>query len=244
VDFSSPIAQLAGIEKNEYGTGASYGMSETFTICSSLPANAPAEARKDSSGRANAGMTVRIVDPETGKARETGAEGEIAVKGVTFMRGYYKVLPENYLDADGFFRTQDGGSIDAEGVLHWSGRLGHLIKTGGANVSPVEIQEVVAAHPDVKLAVAVGVGHPTLGEVVVLCVVPTTGATPDEAGLRAWLRERLAAYKVPKRVLWFAAEDFSYTGNQKVQVDPLKAAALERLADEGAEIDGYRFDAG
>jgi fatty-acyl-CoA synthase len=242
IDFASPIAKLAGIEKNEYGTGASYGMSETFTICSSLPANAPAEARLDNSGRPNAGMVVRIVDPETGATLEAGAEGEIAVKGVTFMRGYYKVLPENYLDGDGFFRTQDGGSLDADGLLHWSGRLGHLIKTGGANVSPLEIQALIGSHPDVKLGVPVGIGHPTLGEVVVLCVVPTAGAAPDAEGLRAWLRERLAAYKVPKRVLFFAADEVSYTGNQKVQVEPLKAAALARLVAEGAEIDGFRFD--
>ena len=83
-----------------------------------------------------------------------------------------------------------------------------------------------------------------LTERVVLCVVPTAGATPDEAELRAWLRERLAAYKVPKRVLLFAADELTYTGNQKVQVEPLKAAAQRRLVDEAAEIAGYRFESG
>jgi fatty-acyl-CoA synthase len=241
VDFSSPIAKLAGIDKDEYGTGASYGMSETFTIASSLPADAPAELRRDGSGRPNPGMDFRIVDPETGAAVPEGSDGEISVKGVTFMRGYYKVLPENYLDADGFFRTQDGGRLDADGVLHWSGRLGHLIKTGGANVSPVEIEAALADHPEVKVGIPVGIGHPTLGEVVVLCVVPTAGATPGEDEIRKFLKSRLAAYKLPRRVLFFRADELSYTGNQKVQLQPLEEAARRRLESEQAEIEGYRY---
>jgi fatty-acyl-CoA synthase len=243
VDFSSPIAKLAGIERDEYGTGASYGMSETFTIASSLPANAPAEQRQGSSGRPNPGMRFRIVDPETGAALPRGAEGEIAVKGVTFMRGYHKVLPEHYLDADGFYRTQDGGSLDADGVLHWSGRLGHLIKTGGANVSPVEIERALDAHPEVKVGVPVGIGHPTLGEVIVLCVVPVEGATPEPDEIRDFLRSRLAAYKLPRKVLFFRADELSYTGNQKVQPGPLREAAQRRLEAEGAVIEGYRYGA-
>jgi fatty-acyl-CoA synthase len=241
VDFSSPIAKLAGIEKDEYGTGAAYGLSETFTIASMLPADAPVELRKRSSGRALPGMTLRIVDPESGGELPAGAAGEIAVKGVTLMRGYYKVLPENVFDDAGYFRTQDGGSLDAEGHLHWTGRLSNLIKTGGANVSPVEIEELLEKHPAVKLAAVVGIGHPTLGEIVVLCAVPVEGAKIDETELRGWLRERLAAYKVPKRVLAFRADEIRYTGNQKVQVAPLREAALGRLAAENARIDGHCY---
>jgi fatty-acyl-CoA synthase len=243
VDFSAPIAKLAGIEKDEYGTGASYGLSETFTIAAMLPADAPLELRKRTSGRVLAGMALRIVDPATGLPLPTGTAGEIAVKGVTLMRGYYKVAPENVFDSDGYFRTQDGGSLDEDGYLHWTGRLSNLIKTGGANVSPLEIEECLAKHPAIKVAVAVGVEHPTLGEIVVLCAVPVEGAKLDEAELRGWLRERLASYKVPKRVLEFAAHELAYTGNQKVQVAPLREAARKRLEAEGAVIDGHRYAA-
>jgi len=241
VDFSAPIARLAGIERDVYGTGASYGASETFTISSMIACDAPLELRNTTNGRPLPGMRVRIVDPESGARLPAGTEGEIAVKGVTFMRGYHKVLPELYLDADGFFRTQDAGSLDADGYLHWSGRLSNLIKTGGANVSPVEIQEALESHPQIKVGVPVGVGHPTLGEVIVLCAVPGEGAKLEEGEVRAFLRERLAAYKVPKRVLAFRADEISYTGNQKVQVAPLVEAARERLAAESAVIDGYRY---
>ncbi len=243
VDFSAPIAKLAGIEKDAYGTGAAYGLSETFTLSTALPADTPAEVRKQSSGRPLPGMAVRIVDPESGAELATGAPGEIAVKGVTLLRGYYKVAPENTFDENGYFHTQDGGWLDAEGLLHWTGRLSNLIKTGGANVSPVEIEETLAKHPALKLAVAVGIPHPTLGEVVVLCAVPVEGARIDEDELRAFLRDRLAAYKVPKRVLAFQADELAYTGNQKVQVAPLREAARKRLEEEGAVIEGHRYGA-
>ena len=238
---TSPIAKLAGVEKDEYGTGASYGLSETFTIASMLPADAPAAIRRETSGKPLPGTAIRIVDPETGAPLPIGQEGEIAVKGVTFMRGYHKVLPENYLDDAGYFRTQDGGSFDTEGYLHWSGRLSNLIKTGGANVSPVEIEATLANFPGLRVAIPVGIGHPTLGEVVILCAVCEAGATVEEAEVRTFLRSKLAAYKVPKRVLFFRPEELSFTGNQKIQVDPLREAAQKRLEAEGAEIDGYRY---
>jgi acyl-CoA synthetase (AMP-forming)/AMP-acid ligase II len=157
------------------------------------------------------------------------------------MRGYYKVLPELILDDRGYFRTQDGGHFDEEGFLHWTGRLSNLIKTGGANVSPVEIENAAASHPDLKVAMPVGIGHPSLGEVIVLCAVPIEGARPDEQEIRRFLRKRLAAYKVPRRVLFFREDELSYTGNQKVQVTPLKQAAQDRLGEEGAVIDGYDY---
>lgn len=240
--FSSPLAKRAGIERDLWGIDASYGLSETFTIAAMLPSDTPSEIRRASSGRALAGNEIAIVDPETGARLPRGAHGEIAVRGATLMRGYYKVEPEHVFDREGFFRTQDGGSLDAEGHLHWTGRLSGLIKTGGANVSPVEVERVLAAYPGLRVATAVGVPHPTLGEVLVVCAVPVSGApAPDEAGIQAFVRERLAPYKIPRRVLFFAVSEFHYTANQKVQLAPLREAALRRLEAERAEIAGHRY---
>jgi fatty-acyl-CoA synthase len=242
LDSHSPVAALAGVEKDVYGVGASYGLSETFAICCAIPADSSSEQRKACNGVPWPGMSLRIVDPASGAPLPAGAEGEITVKGVSLMRGYYKVAPEQVLDADGYFHTQDGGSLDADGALHWTGRLSNLIKTGGANVSPIEIQELLETYPGLRLGIPVGIEHPTLGEVVVLCAVAVEGAAIDEEMLRTWLRERLAAYKVPRRVLFFRADELAYTGNQKVQVEPLRAAALRRLRDERAEIHGFRYE--
>ncbi len=240
--FSSPLARLAGIEKDAWGVDASYGLSETFTIAAMLPADTPSEIRRASSGLPLPGIEIVIVDPESGARVPAGTHGEIAVRGVTLMRGYYKVESAHVFDPEGFFRTQDGGSLDASGHLHWTGRLSGLIKTGGANVSPVELESVLAAYPGLRVAAAVGVPHPTLGEVVVLCAVPVASVRePDEAAIQAFVRERLAPYKVPRRVLLFSTEEFSYTANQKVQQGPLRDAALRRLAAERAEIAGHVY---
>jgi fatty-acyl-CoA synthase len=243
IEFASPLAGAAGLERDEWGTYGSYGLSETFTLASSLPAAAPSEQRARTSGRPLPGMTLRIVDPASGTRLERpGEAGEIAVKGLTFMKGYSKVEPELYLDDDGFFRTQDGGSFDEEGYLHWSGRLSNLIKTGGANVSPLEIETAAAELDSLALAAAVGVPHPVLGEVIVLCAVPAPGREADETGVREALRNRLAAYKVPRRILFFDAAQLSFTANQKLQLGPLRKLALARLQAEGAEIDGIRYE--
>ena len=244
IEFSSPLAPLAGLTQDLWGSYGSYGLSETFTLAASLPSWAPAEARSGTSGRPLPGMRIEIVDVETGEPLHgVGEKGEIAVRGVTLMRGYYKLEPELYLDARGFFHTQDGGCFDADGLLHWSGRLSNLIKTGGANVSPLEIEKALEASADVRLAQAVGVPHPSLGEAIVLCVVPTKGCALDGEALRERLRASLAAYKVPKRVLFFAEEELSFTANQKLQVAPLRELALARLAKEGAVIEGFRYGA-
>ena len=243
IEFASPLAGAAGLERDEWGTYGSYGLSETFTLASSLPAAAPSEQRTRTSGRPLPGMALRIVDPASGARLERpGEAGEIAVKGLTFMKGYSKVEPELYLDDDGFFRTQDGGSFDEEGYLHWSGRLSNLIKTGGANVSPLEIETAAAELGSLALAAAVGVPHPVLGEVIVLCAVPAPGREADETGVREALRNRLAAYKVPRRILFFDAAQLSFTANQKLQAGPLRKLALARLQAEGAEIDGIRYE--
>lgn len=243
VEFASPLAALAGLETDEWGTYGSYGLSETFTLASALPASAPAKLRADTSGKPLPGMQLRVVDPDSGQPIDEHDKGELTVKGLTFMRGYYKVEPELYLDGDGFFHTQDGGSFDDDGHLHWSGRLSNLIKTGGANVSPLEIEDALVEYPGLKAGVAVGVPHPTLGEIVVLCAVCVDEATPEAGAIREHLRTRLAAYKVPKVVLFFEEGDVSYTGNQKVQVAPLREAARARLAEQHVEVDGHRYGA-
>ena len=121
------------------------------------------------------GNTLKIVDPLTGAIVPRGERGEIAVKGPTLMLGYIGIPLDETLDEEGFFRTGDGGYIDERGRLFWEGRLNDIIKTGGANVSPVEVDGVLADHPGVKVSQTVGVPHETLGEMVVACVVPQRG---------------------------------------------------------------------
>jgi acyl-CoA synthetase (AMP-forming)/AMP-acid ligase II len=119
-----------------------------------------------------------------------------------------------------------------------------MIKTGGANVSPLEVEKAAADQPAVKAAIAIGLPHPTLGEALVLCVVPTAGNTIDEVALIALLRERLAVYKVPRHILVVGEADAPTTGTQKIRADALCKLALERMAAAGTEIAGHVFGSG
>jgi acyl-CoA synthetase (AMP-forming)/AMP-acid ligase II len=242
LDASSPLRELAGIE--EACSHPGYGLSETFTIVASIPSSAPLALRQGTSGRPLPGERIRIVDPATGRERPRGAHGEIAVKGTALMRGYYKVEPENWQDADGYFHSGDGGWIDAEGYLHWTGRIDDLIKTGGANVSPLEIERALDTLPGLRAARAVSVPHPTLGQAIVLCAVRAEGSAIGEDEVRSYLRSRLSTYKLPRRVLFFAGGELELTANQKIRVAALRDAALARLDAEHAVIDGHTYGAG
>jgi len=208
---------------------AAYGLTEMFTIVSSTPASCPPEVREGHQGPILPGNAVRIIDPGTGQILDRNQEGEIAVKGPTLMKGYVKELPESVFDADGFFHTGDAGAVDTENRLHWTGRASGLIKTGGANVSPVEIEEALLRHPGLKVALAVGVPDAVLGEIVIACVVAHDGSGIDEEEVRAFLKGRVASYKLPRRVLFFDDDDLSLTGNAKVRADALRDLATRRL---------------
>jgi len=244
VEFDSPLGRLAGLEEDVWGIYASYGMTETFTLISALPSWSTAKERTRNSGRTLPGMEIRIVDSETGAACSVGQRGEIIVRGVTLMQRYWKVPLEDVFDSEGYFHTGDAGYLDLDGLLHWKGRLSGMIKTGGANVSPLEVEKAAADQPAVKAAIAIGLPHPTLGEALVLCVVPTAGNTIDEVALIALLRERLAVYKIPRHILVVAEADAPTTGTQKIRADALRKLALERMAAAGTEIAGHIFGSG
>lgn len=244
VEFTNPLAKLIPLARDEWGSYGSYGTSETFTLFSAFPARAPSVLRHGSHGPPLPGNELRIVDPSSRALLAAGEHGEIAVRGPTLMLGYWKQPREACFDPDGFYHTGDAGWLDGEGRLHWRGRLTGLIKTGGANVSPLEIEEAMAAYPGVKSAHAIGVPHPTLGEAVVLCVVLSANSRASGIELNAvreFLRSRLAAYKLPRALLVFDASDVAFTGSQKVALAPLRERALARLAEEGAQIAGHRY---
>jgi fatty-acyl-CoA synthase len=229
-DFKTPIAHHPTVSGEWYEPGHAYGNTETFTITTGYPANTPPEVHADSFGEALPGVTLKISDPLTGSVVPRGEAGEIGVKAPTLMLGYIGTPLDETLDAEGFFPTGDGGYLDDAGRLYWQGRLTDIIKTGGANVSPREVDEALIEHSGVKVAQTVGVPHPTLGEVVVSCVVPHNGVILDTEELLAFLRKRLASYKVPRHVLFFREDEVALTGNAKIKAGELRDLAAKRLA--------------
>jgi len=230
-DFKTPIAHHPTVSGEWHEPGHAYGNTETFTITTGYPANTPPDVHADSFGEALPGVTLKVVDPLSGDVVPRGEPGEIRVKGPTLMLGYIGIPLDETLDEQGFFPTGDGGYLDDVGRLYWQGRLTDIIKTGGANVSPREVDEALMEHPGVKVAQTVGVPHDTLGEVVVACVVPHDDAALDAGQLVAFLRERLASYKVPRQVLFFREDEVALTGTAKIKVGELRELAAARLAE-------------
>ncbi len=191
-----------------------YGLTETAPVTNWCR---PHEERRGSVGMPVAGVEERIVD------------GEVRIRGPNVMGGYYR-LPEEtaaVFDDDGFFRTGDMGAMDDDGFLRITGRIKEMLIIGGENVFPREIEDVLAAHPAVHAAGVVGRADPSRGEVAVGFVEAAEDAVCDPQALRAWCRERLASFKVPREVVVLDELPRNPTG--KV----LRRALKERL--DGAE---------
>jgi acyl-CoA synthetase (AMP-forming)/AMP-acid ligase II len=150
----------------------------------------------------------------SGPEPSVGARGEVCVRGPNVIGGYESNPEANAASfVRGWFRTGDLGVLDADGYLTLLGRIKELINRGGEKIAPREIDEVLESHPAVKEAVAFGVPHPTWGEEVAAAVVLSGPATEKE--LLAYGRERLADFKVPKRL--YIVESIPRTPTGKVQ---------------------------
>lgn len=206
-----------------------YGMSETATCVTAARSTDPEEIRTGTFGRPLPGMEIKIADPETRQPVAPGETGEIFVKGPTLMEGYYKVPRSMPLDPEGFFRTGDRGCFDAQGNLHFAGRLKDVIKTAGVNVAAAEVEEALARHPAVGSAHVVGLPDPVRGENIAAFVVLRAGQAADPEALRTFCRDSLASYKVPRHVFVVAENDVPRTGTGKVEKAALRRAATERL---------------
>ena len=207
-----------------------YGMSETCASFTSHRHDTPRDELRRSMGRLQPGGRLRVVDPDTGQVLGPGQDGELAVAGPTLMEHYVGRTRDECFDADGFFHTGDAGYFDDDGNVHWTGRRTEMIKTAGANVSPAELEVQLRACPPLKLARVIGVPDPRLGQVVVLCAVLKEGAGATEEEIRAFLRDRVASYKVPRHVLFFAEGEIPMTGSDnKVRDAELAELVRTRL---------------
>ena len=176
-----------------------YGMTET-TMIASNPLDG--ERRAGTVGFPLPDVEVRVVDPESGGELPQGEIGAVQVRGPNVFSGYWKrpELTSSEFTGDGFFRTGDLGRFDADGYLCLVGRSKDLVISGGLNVYPPEVEDVLDGLEGVLESAVIGLPDADLGEAVVAVVVPEPGAQVDVVALRAAARERLAGFKVPKVV--------------------------------------------
>ena len=188
----------------------SYGMTEAAHQMAANPL--PPRVRKPGTVGIAAGPEVAIMDP-SGRLLPPGTVGEIVIRGENVTRGYEnnpKANAEGF--TDGWFRTGDQGVMDADGYLTITGRLKEIINRGGEKVSPREVDEVLMDHPAVAQVVTFAIPHDKLGEEVGAAVVLREGATLTEKALREFAAERLADFKVPRKVLFMAEIPKGATG--------------------------------
>jgi malonyl-CoA/methylmalonyl-CoA synthetase len=181
-----------------------YGMTETNMITSN-PYDG--ERRAGTVGFPLPGVSLRIADPETGAELPRGQIGVIEVKGPNVCKGYW-LMPEKTAQEfrpDGYFITGDLGQIDEAGYVRIVGRGKDLIISGGFNVYPIEVEAEIDALDGVAESAVIGLPHGDFGEGVTAVVVPAPNALLSEAAVLGPLQERLARYKLPKRVLFVEA---------------------------------------
>jgi acyl-CoA synthetase (AMP-forming)/AMP-acid ligase II len=202
------------------------GMTETATSHTWWMPDEPLPPEKRGSlGIEVPGFQHKVVDDD-GNEVPPGTEGEICVRGVGLMRGIIGRERHEVFDADGWYHTADAGWVDEDGFFYFVGRTGDLVKTAGANVSPIEVETVLRAMPEVQEASVLGLPDESLGQIVCAAVVLRPGASLTEDELRTRCRGAMSAYKVPKRWVFLALDDVPYTASDKVDKAALRARLL------------------
>jgi long-chain acyl-CoA synthetase len=212
-----------------------YGLTETTGAITALrpedhDPTGPRRHLLRSAGKPHSHVELRILDPATGEVVAPGQVGEVVIRSPVNMVGYW-ARPEDtkaVLDEDGWFRTGDAGYLDEDGFLFLHDRIKDMIVTGGENVYPAEVENVLLAHPRVADAAVIGVPDEKWGEAVKAIIVPGPAGPPDTRELIAFCHERLAGYKCPKTVDF--AESLPRNPSGKVLKRELRAPYWEDRA--------------
>ena len=207
-----------------------YGMSEFCVgVTLSFPSST-AEQCVEASGFPAPGYEIRVVDPATGTDAPVGEPGEILVRGYTVMQGYYRNPEETRrtIDADGWVHTGDMGILRADGHLRFVGRYKDMLKIGGENVDPMEVEAFLMTHPAINLAAVVAYPDARLSEIGVAFVRLEPGEKITESEVLDYCRGKIASFKIPRHV--FVVDDFPWTGSGKIQKVKLREDAGRRLS--------------
>lgn len=190
-----------------------YGLTECCGTATMCRREDPAEVVAATNGAALPGVELRVVEP-SGADAQTGAPGEVLVRGRNVTPGYWRD-PEataTAIDPDGWLHTGDLGTLDARGNLKITDRIKDLFIVGGFNVSPAEVEQVLARHPAISEVSVVGVSDDRLGEVARAYVILKPGRDATESEIIEWSRERMANFKVPRAVVFADALPRSAAG--------------------------------
>jgi len=197
-----------------------YGLSEVGGNLTTTRRNDPIPIAQYTQGTPHDGLKVKIIDPETNKTCTDGAAGEICANGWSIMKGYYKnpAATAEAIDKEGWLHTGDKGRIDENNQLCFEGRIKDVIKVGGENVSPTEIEDFLMQHPKAKYIQVVGVNDPKYAEVAAAFVELKEGAHCTENEIIDYCKGKIASFKIPKFVRFVSEWPMSATKVQKFKL--------------------------
>ena len=203
-----------------------YGLTECYGTATMCRASDSTETVARTNGAALPGVELRVVD-RGGQDVAAGTPGEVLVRGRNMTPGYWQDADATaaVIDAGGWLHTGDIGTVNAAGHLKITDRLKDLFIVGGFNVSPAEVEQVMARHPAIREVAVVGVADPRLGEVARAYVIAAHGQAASQEQLIEWCRERLANFKVPRSITFVEALPRNASG--KVLRRELRAQAGE-----------------
>jgi fatty-acyl-CoA synthase len=229
---SIPIAQRARTTLGHFLSG--YGMSEIGVGVALSALDSTEEQVTEASGYPAPGYEVRIIDPTTGNEQPVGAPGEILVRGYSLMQGYYRKPEETAkaVDGDGWLHTGDMGLMRPDGHLRFMGRYKDMLKIGGENVDPLEVEAYLVSHPAIEAAAVVGLADARLSEVAVAFIRLAEGQDICDRDVTEFCRGKIASYKIPRHVLF--VDEFPMTGSGKVQKVKLREEARRRFPALGS----------
>jgi fatty-acyl-CoA synthase len=211
-------------------TVSGWGMTEVGAgVTLGIP-DGPTEDRWKTSGYPLPGLEFKVIDPQTGLAVPNGRQGELCVRGYSVTKGYYNKIEETAkaIDTDGWLHTGDMATMRDDGAIRLLGRYKDILKVGGENVDPSEVESLLLTHPAVAQVQVVGATDPRLSEVACACVIQKPGQSVTNADLVAYCHGRLASFKIPRYTMVLDA--FPMTPSSKVQKFKLREMVAEFLA--------------
>jgi fatty-acyl-CoA synthase len=222
---TEPIARRA---QELMPTLTGYGMTEIGVGATGSFLDSDLEVRTTMSGWPLSGYEIKIIDPTSGAELPPGEVGEICVRGYQVMQGYYEKEAETAaaIDGDGWFHSGDCGLLRADGCLRFMGRYKDLLKVGGENVDPTEVEVLLLEDLRINHVAVVGMPDERLAEVPVAFVIAAPNAQLEEQDVIDICRNRIASFKIPRRV--FFVDAFPMTGSGKIQKYLLRQEAEQR----------------
>ena len=230
MNSSVPIVRRAHDVLAPLVTLTAYGMTEIGANGALSPLDATLEQRSETSGLPCPGFEYRIIDPETNEEQPAGVPGEILVKSYNLMQGYYKNPEETAAcyDEAGWFHTGAMGYLRDDGYLRFLGRYKDMLKGGGENVDPMEVEGYLLQHPKLRQAAVVSFPDERLTEVPVAFVQPREGSEVQGEEIISYCRGQIASFKIPRHVV--VVDELPMTSTGKIQKVYLRERALKEIS--------------